>query len=154
MIFTNEYFMKMALREAAAAADENEIPVGAIIVHNNEVIGKAHNQVERLHDATAHAEMIALTQASSALEDWRLRDCTMYVTLEPCPMCAGAIVQARLKCVVFGARDWQQGGVLSNFGIAQYAKNIHKVEVIEGIMEEECKGLLDSFFSDLRNKRG
>jgi len=154
MIFTNEYFMKMALREATTAADENEIPVGAIIVHNNEVIGKAHNQVERLHDATAHAEMIAMTQASSALEDWRLQDCTMYVTLEPCPMCAGAIVQARLKCVVFGARDWQQGGVLSNFGIAQYAKNVHKVEVIEGIMEEECKGLLDSFFSDLRNKRG
>ena len=152
MIFTNEYFMKMAFREAVAAADENEIPVGAIIVHNNEVIGKAHNQVERLHDATAHAEMIALTQASSALEDWRLRDCTMYVTLEPCPMCAGAIVQARLKCVVFGARDWQQGGVLSNFGIAQYAKNVHKVEVIEGIMEEECKGLLDVFFDKLRKK--
>ncbi len=152
MIFTNEYFMKIALREAAAAADENEIPVGAVIVHNNEVIGKAHNQVERLHDATAHAEMIALTQASSALEDWRLCDCTMYVTLEPCPMCAGAIVQARLKCVVFGARDWQQGGVLSNFGITQYAKNVHKVEVIESVMEEECKGLLDSFFDKLRKK--
>ena len=151
MIFNNEYFMRMALREANAAADEGEIPVGAVVVHNNEVIGKAHNQVERLHDATAHAEMIALTQAASALEDWRLKNCTMYVTLEPCPMCAGAIVQARLKCVVFGARDWQQGGVLSNFGIAQYAKNVHKVEVIEGIMEEECKALLNDFFSGLRN---
>jgi len=152
MIFTNDYFMKMALREANIAADENEIPVGAVIVHNNEVIGKAHNQVERLHDATAHAEMIALTQAASALEDWRLKDCTMYVTLEPCPMCTGAIVQARLKCVVFGARDWQQGGVLSNFGIARYAKNVHKVEVIESVLEEECKGLLDSFFGKLRKK--
>ena len=144
--------MKIALREAARAAEENEIPVGAVVVRENEIIGKAHNQVERLRDATAHAEMIALTQAFAAVGDRRLNDCTMFVTLEPCAMCAGALVLARMKCVVFGARDWQQGGVLSNFGIAQFPKNIHKIDVIEGVMEEECKMLLDDFFGKMRGK--
>ena len=144
--------MKIALREATLAAEENEIPVGAVIVRENNIIAKAHNQVERLRDATAHAEMIALTQAFNAVGDRRLNECTMFVTLEPCAMCAGAMALARLKCVVFGTRDWQQGGTLSNFGIVQFPKNIHKVEVIEGIMEEECKRLLDEFFTKMRGK--
>jgi len=145
--------MCLALREAQDALDEGEVPVGAVVVADDLVIGRAHNQVERLHDATAHAEMIALTQAAAALNDWRLNACTMYVTLEPCAMCAGALVQCRVKCVVFGARDWQQGGTLSNFGIAQCVKNVHKVEVIEGVMEQECKALLDEFFERLRARR-
>ena len=146
-------FMRQALREARAAHDEGEVPVGAVIVRAGLVIGRAHNQVERLKDATAHAEMVALTQAAAAVEGWRLDDCTMYVTLEPCAMCAGALVQCRLKTLVFAVRDWQQGGALSNFGIVQYPKHTHKVEVIEGVLEAECKDLLDSFFNGLRHKK-
>ena len=145
--------MRLALREALVAHSEGEVPVGAVVVRDGVVIGRAHNQVERLKDATAHAEMIALTQAAAAVGDWRLNECTLYVTLEPCPMCAGALVNCRLKTLVFGVRDWQMGGTFSNFGIVQYAKNTHKVEVIEGVSEAECKELLDSFFSRLRNKK-
>jgi tRNA(adenine34) deaminase len=149
--FTHEYFMHSALREAAQALQEGEVPVGAVVVtDDNRIIARAHNQMERLHEGTAHAEMIALTQAAGALGDWRLTTCTLYVTLEPCAMCAGALVQTRLGRLVFGARDWQQGGVFSNFGIAQYAKNTHKVEVIECVLEEECKALLQAFFKKLR----
>jgi len=143
--------MRLALKEAREALEEGEVPIGAIIVDDGLIVGKAHNQVERLNDATAHAEMIALTQASSAIEDWRLDKCTLYVTLEPCPMCAGALVQCRVGTLVFGARDWQQGGVLSNFGITLQKRNLHKVEVIEGILEEECKAILDDFFKKLRS---
>jgi len=149
---SHAHYMRMALREAQQALDEGEVPVGAVVVAGNAVIGRAHNQVEQLKDGTAHAEMIALTQAASALGGWRLDTCTLYVTLEPCPMCAGALVQCRLKTLVFGARDWQQGGALSNFGIANYAKNIHTVEVIEGVLEAECKSFLSDFFSRLRQK--
>ncbi len=151
---THAPFMRQALREARAALDEGEVPVGAVVVRGGAVIGRAHNQMERLKDATAHAEMVALTQAAAAVGDWRLDDCTLYVTLEPCAMCAGAMVQCRLKTLVFGVRDWQQGGALSNFGIVQYAKHTHKVEVIESVIEAECKELLDLFFSKLRNKKG
>lgn len=150
--FDHAYFMRMALREAQQALAEGEVPVGAVVVHDTRVIGRAHNQVEKLRDATAHAEMIALTQAATALGDWRLDACTMYVTLEPCPMCAGALVQCRVATVVFGARDWPQGGTLSNFGIVQYPKNIHKVAVIEGVLEDECKELLQTFFTRLRSR--
>ncbi len=143
--------MRLALKEAGEALDEGEVPVGAVVVSEGQIIGKAHNQVERLKDATAHAEMIALTQASSAIEDWRLEKCTLYVTLEPCAMCSGALVQSRIGTVVFGVRDWQQGGVLSNFRITQHKNNVHKVEVIEGILEEECKAILNNFFKKLRN---
>ncbi|NLF40509.1 nucleoside deaminase [bacterium] len=145
-------FMRIALREAEAALAEGEVPVGAVVVANGSVIGRAHNQCERLQDATAHAEMIALTQAAAALGTWRLEPCTLYVTLEPCAMCAGALVQTRTNLVVFGARDWQMGGTLSNFGIAQYAKNTHKVAVIEGVLEQECKALLNAFFGSLRKE--
>jgi tRNA(adenine34) deaminase len=153
MQFTHDYFMRCALREAEAALVENEVPVGAVVVHTERIIARAHNQVERLHDATAHAEMIALTQAAAARHDWRLDDCVLYVTLEPCAMCAGALVQSRVRTLVFGARDWQQGGVFSNFGIAQFPKNTHRVEVIEGVLEEECKALLGEFFERVRERR-
>ncbi len=143
--------MRLALKEAQEAANEGEVPVGTIIVADGQIVGKAHNQVERLKDATAHAEMIALTQASSALEDWRLEKCTMYVTLEPCAMCSGAIVQTRIGTVVFGTRDWPQGGLLSNFGITQHKKSVHKIEIIEGILEDECQKILNKFFKKIRN---
>ena len=147
---THDRYMQIALREAAVALDEGEVPVGAVVVWNDQVIGRAHNQVEQLKDATAHAEMIALTQAASGKGSWRLDDCTLYVTLEPCAMCAGAMVQSRLQQLVFGVRDWQQGGALSNFGIAQFPKHVHQVAVIEGILEQECKQQLTEFFNRLR----
>ena len=150
---SHAHFMRLALREAEAALAEGEVPVGAVVVADGRVIGRAHNQVERLKDATAHAEMIALTQAAAALSDWRLNACTLYVTLEPCAMCAGALVQARTKLVVFGTRDWQMGGTLSNFGIVQFVKNTHTVAVIEGVLEAECAALLKQFFSALRAPR-
>ena len=152
MQFTHDYFMRSALREAQTGLREGEVPVGAVVVHDDQVIGRAHNQVERLNDATAHAEMIALTQAAATLGDWRLNECALYVTLEPCAMCAGALVQSRLKLLVFGTRDWQQGGALSNFGIVRFAKNTHQVEVIEGVLEAESKALLDEFFARVRQR--
>ncbi|MCX7002272.1 MAG: nucleoside deaminase [bacterium] len=128
------------------------MPVGAVVVADGtRIIARAHNQMERLKDATAHAEMVALTQAAGALGDWRLASCTLYVTLEPCAMCAGALVQTRLGRLVFGARDGQQGGVFSNFGIAQFVKHTHQVEVIESVLEDECKALLQTFFKKLRS---
>ena len=143
--------MRCALREAEQALREGEVPVGAVVVADGtRIIARAHNQMERLKDATAHAEMVALTQAAGALGDWRLASCTLYVTLEPCAMCAGALVQTRLGRLVFGARDWQQGGVFSNFGIAQFVKHTHQVEVIECVLEDECKALLQEFFKKLR----
>ena len=153
MNISHDVYMKMALREARDALKEGEVPVGAVIVSDGAVIGRAHNQVERLNDATAHAEMIALTQASAALQDWRLEACSMYVTLEPCAMCAGALVQCRMPLVVFGTRDWQQGGLLSNFGIARFPKHTHRVDVIEGVCEIECREMLQIFFDTLRSKR-
>lgn len=144
--------MRMALTEAAAALAEGEVPVGAVVVRDGMLVGRAHNQVEQLHDATAHAEMIALTQAAAGKESWRLDDCTLYATLEPCAMCAGALVQCRVKRLVFGVRDWQQGGALSNFGIVHFPKHVHQVEVIEGVLEQECKQLLIEFFDQLRTK--
>jgi tRNA(adenine34) deaminase len=147
---THDRYMQLALREAAVALDEGEVPVGAVVVRNDTVIGRAHNQVEQLKDATAHAEMIALTQAAAGKGSWRLDDCTLYVTLEPCAMCAGALVQCRVQQLVFGVRDWQQGGALSNFGIVQFPKHVHQLAVIEGILEHECKQVLTEFFGRLR----
>jgi tRNA(adenine34) deaminase len=151
-IETHDRFMRLALKEAMAALAEGEVPVGAIVVRNGMVIGRAHNQVEQLQDATAHAEMIALTQAAAGKQSWRLDDCILYVTLEPCAMCAGALVQCRVKQLVFGVRDWQQGGALSNFGIVHFPKQVHQVDVIEGVLEQECKHVLTEFFNRLRTK--
>lgn len=147
----HEHYMQMALSEARAAYEEKEVPVGAVIVRNGAVIASAHNQREMLHDPTAHAEMIAITQAAEAMGDWRLQECTLYVTLEPCPMCAGAIVQSRLAGVVYGAADPKAGACHSLFNITQDERLNHRAEVLGGIMEQECKSILQEFFREQRS---
>jgi tRNA(adenine34) deaminase len=143
--------MEMALEEAAAAAEEDEVPVGAVIVSlRRGVIARAHNQREQLHDPTAHAEMIAITQAASALQSWRLEDCALYVTLEPCPMCAGAIVQARLPYVVYGCADPKAGACDTLYQITSDARLNHRAQVIRGVMADECAAVLSRFFEAKR----
>jgi tRNA(adenine34) deaminase len=145
------YFMQMALQEAEAAAEENEVPVGAVIVHGERrVIASDHNRREQLRDPTAHAEMLAITQASEALGSWRLDDCTLYVTLEPCPMCAGAIVQARIPSVVYGADDPTAGAVQSLFKLLHDVRLNHQCSVVSGILSESCGSVLSRFFQRQR----
>jgi tRNA(adenine34) deaminase len=139
-------YMRMALREAEQAAAEGEVPCGAVIVLNDQVIGKAHNQTETLKDPTAHAEILAITQATQAVDNWRLNDAVMYVTKEPCPMCAGALVLARIKKVVWGMTDPIRGGAISKFNILNDADLNHAVEVVTGIMEQDCKAVMQHFF--------
>ena len=143
--------MQMALAEAQAAFEEDEAPIGAVIAHRRQVIARAHNQREQLRDPTAHAEMIAITQAAAARGDWRLKDVILYVTKEPCSMCAGAIVLARISTVVFGVADPQRGGAVSVFNILNHPQLNHRCDVVSGILEEECRALLQDFF---RPKRG
>ncbi len=147
----------MAVRQAEAAMEQGETPTGCVIVRLTEpgqprlsaVIGKAHNQVETLRDATAHAEMIAITQASSAMGDWRLLNTAIYVTKEPCPMCAGAIIRSRIPYVLYGASDPRGGGV-SVFNILQHPSLNHRCKVYPGVMEEQCRELLQRFFRQRR----
>ncbi|MBM4153246.1 MAG: nucleoside deaminase [Kiritimatiellaceae bacterium] len=146
----NILYMRMALREAERAAEEGEVPCGAVIVKDGVLLGKAHNQTEQLNDPTAHAEILAITQASAALGNWRLTDATLYVTKEPCPMCAGAIVLARLKKVVWAVDDPKRGGARSKFEILDHADLNHRVEIETGVMETECKALLQGFFRERR----
>ena len=146
----DQEFMAEALRQAMLALDEDEVPVGAVIVQDGRVIARAHNQRELLRDPTAHAEMIAITQAAEHVDNWRLEDCTMYVTLEPCAMCAGAIVLARLPRLVFGAHDPKAGAVGSVYDIPRDPKLNHTVEVTAGVLEQECSEILTDFF---RRKR-
>ncbi|HQR43002.1 MAG TPA: nucleoside deaminase, partial [Gemmatales bacterium] len=137
------YHMEMALEEAAIAVEEDEVPVGAVIVSlDRGILAKAHNQREQLNDPTAHAEMIALTQAANALRHWRLLNCILYVTLEPCPMCAGAVVQARLPMLVYGAKDAKAGACHSLYEITNDARLNHRVEVVAGVESERCGGIL------------
>ena len=145
--------MREAIKEAEKAFEKGEVPVGAVIVHHGRIIARAHNQVEQLKDATAHAEMIALTQASSARGDWRLEDTELYVTKEPCPMCAGGIVLSRVGRVIFGARDEKAGAAGSKMNILQDNCLNHRVEVIGGIEEEKCSKLLKDFFCAQRGKK-
>ena len=145
-------FMRMALREAEAAAAEGEVPCGAVIVLDGKVIGKAHNQTEILNDPTAHAEVLAITQATQAVGNWRLNDAVMYVTKEPCPMCAGALVLSRMKKVVWGMTDPIRGGAISKFNILNEADLNHAVEVVTGVMEPDCKIVMQQFFQDLRQR--
>lgn len=142
--------MRLALGEARAAFDEDEVPVGAVLVHEERVIAAAHNQREMLRDPTAHAEMIAITQAAEALGSWRLLDCTLYVTLEPCPMCAGAIVQARIPTVVYGATDPKAGACHTLYQITADARLNHQSTAIGGVLADECRAILQEFFAQQR----
>ncbi|MBN1268486.1 MAG: nucleoside deaminase [Kiritimatiellae bacterium] len=146
----HEKYMRLALKQAVAAAEAGEVPVGAVIIHQGRIIGQAHNQVELLKDPTAHAELIAITQAASALGDWRLTDTVLYVTKEPCPMCAGAIVQARIPLVVWGMTDPLRGGAVSVFNILRHEGLNHRAECVSGVLEEECKALVQAFFRSRR----
>lgn len=142
----HEHFMRLALKQAEQALAEDEVPVGAVIVHHGRVIGAAYNQREQLRDPTAHAEMLAITQAAAELRCWRLEDCTLYVTLEPCPMCAGAIVQARIPIVVYGAADPKAGAAASLFRLLDDPRLNHRCQVIPGIMAQQCGAMLTEFF--------
>lgn len=146
----HEHFMKMALEEAQQAVREEEVPIGAVIVHEGRVIARSHNQREQLHDPTAHAEMIAITQAAGARGSWRLDGCTLYVTLEPCPMCAGAIVQARIPTVVFGALDPKAGAVQTLYRLLDDSRLNHRCLVVPGVLSEPCGAILSRFFQEQR----
>lgn len=146
----HEIYMRQAYREAEAALAENEVPVGAVIVHDERVIASAHNQREQLRDPTAHAEMIALTQAADALGSWRLDGCTLYVTLEPCPMCAGAILQARLPTVVYGAADPKAGAVHSLYQLLSDPRLNHRTSAVAGVLAAQCGEILTRFFQQQR----
>ena len=146
--------MGEALRQAARAYEADEVPVGALVVREGRIIARAWNQVELLKDATAHAEMLALTQAESALGDWRLSDCTLYVTKEPCPMCAGAVVHVRLARVVFGVADPKAGAAGSALNLLQMRSLNHRCDITGGVREAECRTLLQSFFAEQRLKQG
>ncbi|MEQ8209064.1 MAG: tRNA adenosine(34) deaminase TadA [Lacipirellulaceae bacterium] len=143
-------YMQQAYGMAEEALNHEEVPVGAVIVSAGKVIAAAHNQRETLRDPTAHAEMIAITQASESLGSWRLTDCTLYVTLEPCPMCAGAIVQARIPKLVFGALDPKAGAVESLYEVLSDSRLNHQTEIISGVMAEPCGEILSSFFRQRR----
>ena len=147
---SDHYFMGEALRQAARAYAAGETPVGAVVVRGGRIIGRASNQVELLKDATAHAEMLAMTQAEEAAGDWRLTDCTLYVTKEPCPMCAGAMVHVRLARVVFGAADPKGGAAGGAMNLLQFPTLNHRCEITGGVREAECRGLLQEFFAERR----
>jgi len=146
----DHFFMGEALRQAARAFEAEETPVGAVVVSNGKIIARAFNQVELLKDATAHAEMLALTQAQAAIGDWRLTDATLFVTKEPCPMCAGAIIHVRLRRVVFGAGDPKAGAAGGALNLLQFPTLNHRCEITSGVRQAECKSLLQSFFAQRR----
>jgi tRNA(adenine34) deaminase len=146
----HEHFMQLALEEAEQAFREEEVPIGAVIVREGRVIASAHNQREQLHDPTAHAEMIAITQAAETLQSWRLEGCTLYVTLEPCPMCAGAILQARIPLLVYGTADPKAGAVHSLYRLLDDARLNHRCEVVSQVLAEPCGQILSRFFQAQR----
>ncbi len=149
-LHSDDYFMGEALRQAAKAYEAGEVPVGAVIVREGRIIARAANQVELLKDATAHAEMLALTQAEEAVGDWRLTDCTLYVTKEPCPMCAGAVVHTRLARVVFGLGDPKGGAAGGALNLLQFPTLNHQCAITPGVRLAECRALLQSFFAEQR----
>lgn len=146
------YFMELAYREAEKAYEAGEIPVGAIVVSDETIIGKGYNQREMLRDPTAHAEMLAISSAADYLGNWRLEECTLYVTLEPCPMCAGAILNARIPRVIFGAYDDETGMCGSVDNLCDHNLMNHKTTVIGGVMENKCENILKSFFNNIRQR--
>src|SRR6201993_4423276 len=147
---SDHYFMGEALRQATRAYEAEEVPIGAVVVREGRIIARAFNQVELLKDATAHAEMLAVTQAEEVVGDWRLTDCTLYVTKEPCPMCAGAIVHVRLARVVFGVSDPKAGAAGGALNLLQFPTFNHKCEITRGVREAECRALLQTFFAEQR----
>jgi tRNA(adenine34) deaminase len=146
----DQQFMKLAIESAKIAEENGDVPIGAVIVHKNTIIAKAYNQREQLKDPTAHAEIIALTQAAAALENWHLNGCTIYVTLEPCPMCAGALVLSRMDRLVYGCDDPKTGAVKSLYNIVTDGRLNHRLEVTSGVLADECAKQLQDFF---RKKR-
>ena len=152
MIFVENKFMRIALDEACSAALEGEMPVGAVVVKNGEVIAVGHNIRNRLHDPTLHAEIVAMRIACEKLSDWRLEDCDLYVTLEPCVMCAGAIINARVKNLYFGAYDAEYGAAGGRIDLFAKSYFGSKTKVFGGVMEDECTSMLKNFFSSLRSK--
>jgi tRNA(adenine34) deaminase len=149
----DEYFMREALRLANKAANADEVPVGAIVVRGGKIIARAHNQVELLKDATAHAEMLALTQAEAAVGDWRLIDCDLYVTKEPCPMCAGALVHTRIRRVIFGCADPSAGAAGSVINLLHLPGLNHRCDMASGVLQNECAAILQSFFRKRRDEQ-
>src|SRR6267154_2869576 len=143
---SDQYFMGEALRQAVRAYEAEEVPVGAVVVRGGRIIARAFNQVEMLKDATAHAEMLAITQAEAAVGDWRLNDCDLYVTKEPCTMCAGALVHVRMRRVIFGCADPRSGGAGGALNLLQMPSLNHHCEITAGVLAQECADLLQSFF--------
>ena len=148
----DERFMRAAIKAAAIAEENGDVPIGAVIVYENQIIGKAYNQREQLQDPTAHAEIIALTQAAAAIGNWRLEGCRIYVTLEPCPMCAGALVLSRMDRLIFGCDDSKAGACKSLYNIVQDERLNHRLEVTSGVLREECSRLLQDFFQKRRTE--
>src|SRR6266550_1516507 len=149
----DEYFMRETLRMARKAYDANEVPVGAVVVRKGKIIARAYNQVELLKDATAHAEMLALTQAEAAVGDWRLIDCDLYVTKEPCAMCAGALVHTRVRRVIFGCADPSAGAAGSVINLLQLPTLNHRCDIAEVVLQNECAEILKDFFCERRDAR-
>ncbi|PYK75105.1 MAG: tRNA adenosine(34) deaminase TadA [Verrucomicrobia bacterium] len=150
----DESFMREALRQAQKANEAGEVPVGAVIVREGKIIARAYNQVELLKDATAHAEMLALTQAEAAVGDWRLTECDLYVTKEPCAMCAGALVHTRIRRVIFGCTDPAAGAAGSVMNLLQMPVLNHRCDIASGVLQDECATILQDFFRKRRNERG
>jgi tRNA(adenine34) deaminase len=148
----DERFMRVAIREAIAAEEDGDVPIGAVIVKDGQIIGKARNQREVLQDPTAHAEMIALTQAAERMGSWRLEGCTIYVTLEPCPMCAGALVLGRVARLVYGCDDPKAGACGSLYDIVRDARLNHRLDVTKGVLADDCAALLSEFFRRRRKE--
>ena len=149
---SDTYFMGEALRQALLASEADEVPVGAIVTHHGKIIARAFNQVEMLKDATAHAEMLAITQATSVIGDWRLNECEIYITKGPCPMCAGAMVHARLSRVIFGCPSTKDGAAGSLLNLLQHPALNHRCEITQGVRLDECRGLLRQFFQQKRDQ--
>jgi len=149
----HENYMKLAYQEALKALDEGEVPVGAVIIKDGIILGRGYNRMEALNDATAHAEIVAIGAASSSLSTWRLNECTIYITLEPCLMCLGALLQCRIDTIVYGASDSRFGAIESRSYQPLAEQAYHRFpKIVTGIMEEECKGLIQSFFQNIRKK--